>query len=66
VAIFTQFPIKTLSKVEIKASELLKLTSIGRVYIESVNKVPDHIWAEIDQTLDEMIELIPPDEPRKR
>jgi hypothetical protein len=65
VAIFTGFPIRTLSEVEIKASELKKLTSTGRVYIRTENKVPDHIWAEIDRTLDEMIDLIPPDPGRR-
>lgn len=66
MAIFLENPITTLSELQIKASELLKLTTVGRVYIEGVNRVPNHIWAEIDQTVDELIDLIPPDEVRKK
>jgi hypothetical protein len=66
MAIFLEIPIKTLSELQIKASELLKLTTVGRVYIGAEKRVPEHIWAEIDQTLDELIDLIPPDEVRRK
>jgi DNA gyrase/topoisomerase IV subunit A len=65
MAIFIQNPNTVLSEVEIRTLKLLKLTSIGRVYIEGVKEVPNHIWAEIDQTVAKLIELIPPDEPRR-
>jgi hypothetical protein len=45
--------------VGIYALKIVKLTTRGRAYLEAGKKVPKNIWAEIDQCMDEMIELLP-------
>jgi hypothetical protein len=52
----------TLHPLEFCAFKLRNLTSVGRGYLEDEKKVPENIWAEIDQTIDAIVALIPPDQ----